>query len=42
MRKLSREDRKNEIENSFSLMDKDGSNSVSVDEIVYVDEISIF
>merc|ERR1712131_145754 len=34
MRKLSREDRKTEIENSFSLMDKDGSNSVSVDEIV--------
>ena len=36
MRKLSREERQNEIENSFSLMDKDGSNSVSVDEIVYV------
>merc|ERR1712131_94363 len=34
MRKLSREERKTEIENSFSLMDKDGSNSVSVDEIV--------
>lgn len=34
MRKLSREERQTEIEHSFSLMDTDGSNSVSVDEIV--------
>ena len=34
MRKLSRDERRTEIENSFSLMDKDGSNSVSIDEIV--------
>ena len=39
MRKLSREERKIEIENSFGLMDKDGSNSVSVDEIVWVEEL---
>ena len=39
MRRLSREERKTEIENSFGLMDKDGSNSVSVDEIVWVENL---